>query len=136
MKFISISFARRGAIMLLSLVFTFHVFVLSGIIPYDMVWGGKLSEPLKMMRYEGFSTITTLFLLSILLIESGILKIRLSDSLLKILLWFMALIFTLNTFANVYSINVIERSFAPVTIVLALFCIRLALGEKKKTEEI
>lgn len=101
-----------------------------------MVWGGKLSEPLKMMRYEGFSTITTLFLLSILLIESGILKIRLSDSLLKILLWFMALIFTLNTFANVYSINVIERSFAPVTIVLALFCIRLALGEKKKTEEI
>lgn len=123
-----IQVAQYGSIIMLSAVLIFHFLVLFKIIPYSIVWGGRLKSDKQMYRFEVVSIFTNLFFLAVVAAYSGILFSDIPASIITILLWIMAALFALNTFGNLLSKNKWEKIiFTPMTLILTIFCITLAL---------
>ncbi|MBM9500560.1 hypothetical protein JWG44_09905 [Leptospira sp. 201903071] len=116
----------RILIGIFSIIFVFHFLVLIGIIPYTIVWGGRLQNSQQMYGFEVVSISLNLFFLFVILMERGYIRRYFSDSVLKIILWIMIVLFSLNTIGNLNSLNGLESIlFTPLTFLLALFCFLL-----------
>lgn len=106
----------------------FHLLVLSGLIPYDIVWGGRLSTHDEMVAFESISLVINSLMMTVLLATAGYLRISISASLLRFLLWMMTALFFLNTIGNLLSTSSLETIiFTPLTFLLSIFCLRLAI---------
>ena len=126
-------FASRGLVILFSLLIVFHLLVLTGIIPFQMVWGGRLKDIGKMYSFEAVSIVLNLLMLGVVAVRSGLVSCRINPLVIQILLWMMVALFILNTVGNLLSINETEKLiFTPLTLMLAIFCIRLALSKEKR----
>ena len=131
-KLISFQFAVNSMLLLLSAVLVFHILILSGVIPYEIVWGGRLESEEQMVQFETVSIIVNLFILLVVLIRAGYLKLSLNDKIIRGALWVLAVIFLLNTVGNIFSVNFWEMViFTPLTFVSMIFCIRMALDKTK-----
>ncbi len=124
-----IQIAQYGLILILSAVLIFHILVILKIIPYTIVWGGRLKTDKDMYKFEAVSILVNLIFLAIILIYSDILKIDLPGIFITILLWIMAALFALNTLGNLMSKNKLEQKlFTPMTVILTIFSVILALA--------
>ncbi len=124
-----VTVAQYGLLIILSLFLILHICILLKIIPYTVVWGGRLKSDKEMYRFEMISIVVNLFFLLIVLIQSGILSLEFPEQIMTIILWIMAALFFFNTFGNIFSKNKIERvAFAPMTIILTVFSVILALA--------
>lgn len=131
-QLISERLAVNSILIILSLIVLFHLSILLELIPFEMVWGGRLKDAAQMRRFETISIIANLVMLAIVAIRGGLLKVRLTRMVLTIALWVMCVLFVLNTLGNLDSTNQWERLiFTPLTLVLALLCLRLALGHRQ-----
>jgi hypothetical protein len=127
-KVISQRVASLGLLILFLLVIIFHILVLVQIIPYQIVGGGRLENVTQMIRFESISVALNLFMLTLVAIKSGYLKWRLDRRWIQIGLWIMVALFSLNTVGNLLAINDLERwIFTPLTLLLAVFSLRLAI---------
>ena len=127
--------AANGIVLLLLLVVIFHGCIMLGIIPYEMVWGGRLQSQSQMLLFEAVSIILNLLMLTLIAIKAGYLKININQTFLRAALWFMAALFTLNTLGNLFSVNELEKMiFTPLTFLLAVFCFRLAISKKSEPQ--
>jgi hypothetical protein len=125
--------AIHGLLTILSIFILFHVLVLTRVIPYNIVWGGRLTDLSQMYIFEIISVIINTIFLFIVLIKSKLLEINLSDKLLNSVLWIMAGLFLLNTLGNLLSNNNFEKLvFTPITLLLSIFSITLIV---KKNDE-
>jgi len=123
-----IAFSQYGLIVILSFFLVLHICILTKIIPYKNVWGGRLNSDKEMYQFEIVSILMNLFLLFIILVQSEFLSIHFPKSIMSILLWAMTVLFLLNTYGNIISKSKIELIvFTPITIILALFSLILAL---------
>ncbi|AYV57149.1 hypothetical protein [Leptospira kmetyi] len=105
----------------------FHLFVLSGIVPYSIVWGGRLTNQEEMYRFEFVSIVLNSFFIWIALIKTGNTKPILPQKAISVILWIMAVLFSINTIGNIVSQNDLERIiFTPITAILAILCAFLA----------
>ena len=112
---------------ILSSTIIFHLMVLVGIIPYQMVWGGRLQSKSEMISFELVSILMNFLMLAIVVIHAKIVKLKIYPIALKIALWLMTVLFTLNTIGNLLSLNDLERYiFTPLTLLLAVFSFILA----------
>lgn len=81
-----------------------------------------------MYQFEIVSILVNLFFLFIILVQSEFLSIHFPKSMMSILLWTMTVLFLLNTYGNIISKSKIEQKvFTPITIILAIFSLILAL---------
>lgn len=125
---ITAKFAAHSIITILSLVVLFHLLVVMNVIPYNLVWGGRLENKTEMLQFELVSIGVNLLMLLVVLVKAGILRVALPPKLLTLALWLMFALFVLNTAGNLLSVNQWEKIlFTPLTLVLALLCLRLAL---------
>lgn len=63
---------------------------------------------------------------------SGLLRLNAKPMLIRVSLWLMAGLFALNTVGNLFSNNDFERIiFTPVTLLLSIACVYLALQYKR-----
>ena len=132
-RLISESFASRGLMILFSLIIVFHLLVLVQVIPFQMVWGGRLNSVSEMYTFETVSIALNLLMLAVVSVRSGVMSLAVNPRVIQFLLWAMAALFILNTVGNLLSINETEKLiFTPITLVLSIFCIRLALVTKQK----
>jgi len=123
-----IAFSQYGLIVILSFFLVLHICILTKIIPYKNVWGGRLNSDKEMYQFEIVSILVNLFLLFIILVQSEFLSIHFPKSMMSILLWTMTVLFLLNTYGNIISKSKIEQKvFTPITIILAIFSLILAL---------
>lgn len=123
--------AIRGLISLLSLVILFHIMVFTGVVPYDMVWGGRLADKEQMLRFEFVSIVMNGLMLLVVILRAGILTWKINPLMVRVGLWLMFALFFLNTVGNLLSINSLEKViFTPLTILLGIFSLRLALKSK------
>ncbi|MEQ9099673.1 MAG: hypothetical protein RIF36_21645 [Imperialibacter sp.] len=128
LKKINFKFAAHAMIVTLSLVLVYHLTIITGLIPYEATWGGRLQSREQMLRFETVSIVVNLFILTVILIKGGYLKLKLPAIVLKVLLWAFAVLFALNTVGNLASTSVLELIiFTPLTAVSAVFCARLAV---------
>ncbi len=125
---ISVHTAARAVIIILLLIIVFHVLVLGGIIPYKIVWGGRLENTTDMIRFEVVSIGINLLMLAIVANKSGYLNWGKSKQWVRIGLWIMVVLFSINTLGNIVAINIWEKIiFTPLTLLLAFFSFRLAI---------
>lgn len=130
LKFIPKPIATAGLLLLFSVIIIFHMLVLVGIIPYEIVWGGRLADREQMLVFEAVSIGLNLIMLSIVAIHSGLWKVKTNSRILIISLWVMTALFLLNTVGNLFSKSEMEKMiFTPVTLVLFVFCLRLATSK-------
>ncbi len=131
---ISFKFAVTLLITLLISIILFHILVLVQIIPYTIVWGGKIHSVSEMIRFELISILVNLFLILIVTVKGNLIHLNVSKTILNSLLWLFIVLFTLNTIGNLLSETSIETIvFTPLTIVMALLCYRLIQEKKVKT---
>ncbi|HPW63121.1 MAG TPA: hypothetical protein PLJ13_12565 [Cyclobacteriaceae bacterium] len=122
--------ATLGLLTLFSLVIVFHILVLVQVIPYKIVWGGRLENDTQMIQFEGISIALNLIMLALVAIYSGYLKWEINRRWIQLGMWIMLALFLLNTVGNLFAINDWERwIFTPITFLLAVFSFRLAIDK-------
>ncbi len=127
-KFISSRFASSALLLIFSLVILFHVLVITGIVPYTMVWGGRIQSQEQMISFEITSILLNVIMLAVVAVYARHLNVKINPKIIKVALWIMVAIFLLNTIGNLFSNNQWEKIiFTPVTLLLAIFSFRLAM---------
>ncbi len=114
---------------LLAAFMCLHIGIILKIIPYQMVWGGRLSTDKEMYRFESISIVMNAVLILLVLMQAGFIATPFSANILTYVMWGMTVLFALNTLGNALSKNKIEkRLFMPVTIIMAICTMILALS--------
>ncbi|PJZ58075.1 hypothetical protein [Leptospira barantonii] len=130
MQFSNINIKRTAGycfIFIFVAITIFHLLVLTQIIPYTIVWGGRLTNLEEMYVFESLSIVLNSFFIWIALMKTGNTKTILPQKAITVILWIMAALFSLNTIGNILSQNDLERIvFTPVTAILAILCMLLA----------
>jgi hypothetical protein len=132
-KFDTKRIAANGILLVLSLMVLFHVLVMFQVIPYGMVWGGRLKDSSQMLLFEAISIAVNLLMLGAVVISAGIIKVKINRVIIQAALWTMFAVFLLNTIGNLLSNNETEKLvFTPLTLLLSLFSLRLAISKDQK----
>lgn len=118
-------------LVLLLLALLFQLMVLSGMIPQEMVWGGRL-ETEEQGTTMAFVAIAVLVLM-ILVVLNRTGRFRSPLAIVgRIGMWVMFVLFSLNTLGNLAALDMRETLiFMPVTLLAALLCLRLAVKERE-----
>lgn len=123
-----INIAQFGLLILLSLLLLLHFIILLKIIPYTVIWGGRLKSNNEMYRFEILSVFIISLFIMVIMTQAGFTKLTIPNNLITYALLIMTGLFLLNTFGNAVSKNKIERLlFIPITILLTIFSLILAL---------
>jgi hypothetical protein len=75
-------------IILFSIILVFHTLVLIQIVPYSIVWAGKLNNVTEMKKIETVSIVINLFMLLVLLIKASYIKLNVGRGIVNFLLEF------------------------------------------------
>ena len=125
--------ATYGLLIILSLFVIFHLLILLRVIPFEMVWGGRLKNASQMVSFETVSIVINLIMLAGVGVYAGILQVKINPMVIKAGFGIMFVLFLLNTIGNLSSENEWEKMvFTPLTLLLSLFSLRLALGKEQK----
>ncbi|WP_298262383.1 hypothetical protein [uncultured Lutibacter sp.] len=112
--------SQKIALIIIVAYCIFHVLVLFQIIPYTIVWGGKIKSFNEMYILEGVALTIMLFIGAILSMESRLVKSIFTAKTIKRILLVFAIFFILNTFGNLLAETIIEKCQAIITIYLAI----------------
>lgn len=119
-------FAVNFLLTILCSVMVFHFLVLIQIIPYQIVWVGRLNSIAEMQRFETISIITNCFIILIITIKGNYLNFKFSTKIINSLLWLFIILFSLNTIGNLMAKSNFEKLvFTPLTFILALLSFRI-----------
>jgi hypothetical protein len=131
---ISFQFAIITMLIILSLVITFHLLILSQIIPYNIVWGGKFQNVTQMRSFEIASIIINFLMILILAIKGQYMKLNIPIKTMHIVLWLVVILFFLSTVGNLFAKTSTETIvFTPISFISAILCFRIVM-EKKLNE--
>lgn len=120
--------AARALILFFSLFILFHVAVLAGFVPMELVWGGRLKTREELVRFEVVSIVLNVLMLMAAMAKAKFLKQGSSPRWLMIIFWAMTTLFALNTLGNLLAESYVEKMvFTPVTLLLSVLSARLAL---------
>lgn len=110
-----------------TLLLIFHAAILFKLIPYSIVWGGRLKSDKAMYQFEAVSIVMNGLLICFALEEAYNSFAVLNEADLNIVWWGCTGLFTLNTLGNIKSTNRFEKLvFTPVTLILTACCLLLA----------
>jgi hypothetical protein len=123
---------RTAAITLLVLftaAIVFQLVVLAGLIPTEMVWGGRLQN-------EEERTVGALVSIAFLLAFGALVLVRMGHigrsmpALGKWGMWLVCALFAINTVGNLFALDLRETLiFTPLTLISAVLAARVAMGE-------
>lgn len=112
---------------LLGAVAIFHVLILTGYIPFDQVWAGRLQSVEEMRRFETFSLLVNLFMLSILWVKYQHIQAGKNNQAINILIWIFCGFFLLNTLGNLFAKSIWELVLGTAfTLAASILCFIIA----------
>jgi hypothetical protein len=119
-------------LILLLLVLIFHFLVILKIIPYNIVWAGKIENDAQMNLFESISILINFILLTAILVKGNILRLKINRIIIQVILYIFVVIFALNTVGNLFAKMSLETYiFTPLTFISAFLCLRIALEKSK-----
>ncbi|TGK85889.1 hypothetical protein EHQ23_14825 [Leptospira bourretii] len=127
----------RILIVLFSMTMVFHILALLQVIPFQYLWGGRLSSVVEMYVMESVSLlVNTFFLWSsfqyVRYLNQGLVPIW-----IRIVFGFIGIIFLLNTIGNLVAVTDLETLLAtPVTAILSVICFSLVPKYENQTSEL
>ncbi len=120
-------------IALLTVVLAFHTLVLTEIIPYGIVWAGRISSLGDMRKVEVISIGVNAFAILILLLKGDYIQHKIPVKILNAIIWLLAVLFSLNTMGNLFAESRFELYFfTPLTFILAVLCLRIVIEKRLK----
>lgn len=123
--------ATAGLLTILSCVLSIHLLIILNILPFSIVWGGRLNTREQAMKFEAVAILGTLLMLLVIVMRSVYLSKGFNPPVIRVFLWLMTVMFLLNAASNFLSYNKIEQViFTPLTALLSLFSLRLATSCK------
>ncbi len=129
-KIISESAAAKSLLALLSAIMLFHVLVIINVIPYEIIWGGRIRNRRELINLELISIIVNAIMIFVVLIRTGMVGFSIRRRWMRLLFWMMFAFFLLNTLGNLVSLNQLEKFiFTPLTLFLSFCSLRLALAK-------
>jgi hypothetical protein len=105
---------------LLFIVVVFHFCIMAKLIPYNIAWGGQITNDTEMYVFETISIVINLFLSLILLMKGNYITVQFREKTVNIVLWIFLAIFILNTVGNIFAKTNFEKFFAVLTLLFAL----------------
>jgi hypothetical protein len=106
----------------------FQLVVLAGLIPTEMVWGGRLKN-------EEERTVGALVSTTVLVLAAGLVLARMGrfgpslQAMAKWGMWAVCALFALNTIGNLVALDLRETViFTPITLIGAVLAARVAMG--------
>ena len=108
--------AIRLMLWLLVGIIGFHLCILLIIIPYEITWGGRLSNDKEMYVFESISIIINLFLGIVLLIKGNYIRVIMPIKVINVILWIFLFLFALNTIGNILAKTYFEKFFSIITL--------------------
>lgn len=108
----------------------FHLLVLVGVVPYSIVWGGRINSTTELVIFEIFSISVMVIVIAVIANKGGYLSSRSPwlKQLATLLLWLLVILFALNTIGNLFAKSLFETIvFTPLTLASSILCARIAL---------
>ncbi len=128
MKRIPFAFATNAILIITGMVTLFHICVMAGIVPYNIVWGGRLTDRNAMLLFELSSIIVNMVLAATVAIKAKKVRAKVPGKLVNMVLWVFVILFALNSAGNLAAKATLETViFTPVTILMSLLCARAAM---------
>lgn len=115
---------------LLFSVIIFHICIIAKIIPYNIAWGGRLTNDKEMYVFETVSIFINVFLSWILFMKGNLTKFKFSNKTINIILWIFFGLFVLNTIGNIFAKTNFEKLFAILTGLSAILIWNIIKQEK------
>ena len=126
-KWIPFKLALRVFLGFLALAMLFHLLVIFGMVPADIVWGGRVQSLVELIRMESISILLLVFMALVTAIKARWVFVKIGK-LADYVVWLIPLLFLLNTLGNMQALNAMERFiFTPITFLLTLISLRIAL---------
>ena len=129
MRLIPFCTAAITLLVLFAAAIVFQLVVLAGLIPTEMVWGGRL-------RNEEERTVGALVSIAFLLVFVALVLVRMGHigrsmpAAGRWGMWVVCALFALNTVGNLFALDMRETLiFTPITLVSAVLAARVAMGE-------
>jgi hypothetical protein len=91
------------------------VLIFLKVIPYDIAWGGRLSNDQEMYVFETVSIGINLLLGWVVLMKCDLVRFKFSTRIVNTVLWIFFVLFILNTVGNIVAVSNLEKSFAVLT---------------------
>jgi len=118
-------------IILSTLVLVFHFLILLMVIPFELVWAGRLKSVEEMFVFESISIVANAMFIFVVLVKAEFISINIPIKIINTVLWIFVVLFALNTLGNLTSKTSLETFIAtPLTFILAILCWRLAVHSK------
>jgi len=116
---------------LLFAVILFHLCIITKIVPYDIAWGGRLTNDTEMYVFETISILINTFLSWVLLMKDNFVTYKFPNRVVHVILWIFFALFILNTIGNIFAKTLFEKQFAFLT---GFFSILLLIILKRNTK--
>lgn len=127
-RLINAKTAATVIIIVLLLLFLMNIGILSGLLPFTMVWGGNVASRSDMIMLELITIFVLILFIVITVIKLKNLEKQTKSKISNIGLWIMFIYFSFNIIGNLAAKTSTETLiFTPVSIILALFSFRLIL---------
>lgn len=128
-KLVSAKLAGNVLLFSLGLLFVFHILVLLKVIPANIVWGGQIKGVLEnLVSLETVALLVTAVFILIVATKTGYFQAGKWSGVINVGVWLIFAYLLLNTLGNLASgISLEKLIFAPITIILALCALRLAI---------
>lgn len=108
---------------LLSVVILLHLGILFQLIPYDIVWAGKIDSLEAMYLLETVSLILNGTLMLVLYLKLKHLKQAMPTPVVDVILWIYVVVFGLNSLGNLFAQTLFELIFGTLfTLVMMYLC--------------
>ncbi|HEY0720683.1 MAG TPA: hypothetical protein VGE50_05470 [Gammaproteobacteria bacterium] len=125
---INIKLAANIFLLFSAAIILFHLLVMSGVVPYNIVWGGRLEDTQQMYVFESIAMAVNLAIAFVVCVKVGYLKPYLPKGVITVVLWGMVILFVLNTVGNLLAKTTLETLlFTPLTLISAVLFYRMAI---------
>ncbi len=127
-KIISFKLAGKITIAIIMLLIIFHILLLLGVVPSDIVWGGKVTDEETIIKLEIFSLVTSFMFLGVILLKINQDKLPKFKNTINYAVIVICAYFVFNIVGNLASEVTLEKLiFTPITVILSLLLFMLAI---------
>lgn len=126
---ISIELAGYILLIILGLLIIFHILIVVGIVPYNIVWAGKIKSKKELLLMESISLFISVMAMIIVGSKTKNLIFIEDPTIVNIGMWILLALFIINTIGNLTAKSPIEKyGFGTLTILISFLVLRIVIG--------
>ncbi len=125
--FLNPDWIGHGLLIILGLLLLFHILVLLGVVPANIVWAGKLKNRSDLIKMESISLIVLSILIAIITQRLGYHQWWANPRYTQVGIWIFFALFLLNTLGNLTATTAFEKYFfGSLTVLISILLFLLA----------